>query len=246
MKTGIIIGATSGIGLEVSRQLVQKGWKLGIAGRRVELLEKIQAELGKNNIEIGFIDIAAENSEDQLKKLIQSTEENFGKIDLIFNVSGIGSQNKDLKLDIELNTVKTNALGFTRMMDTAFQYFTEKGSGHIAAVSSIAGTKGLGAAPAYSATKRFQNTYLQCLAQLATIRNLDIKFTDIRPGFVDTDLLKTGTYPLLMKPTDVAKSIVKAIESKKRKLVIDWKYAIITFFWRLIPDCIWERLKITN
>lgn len=246
MKTGIIIGATSGIGLEVSRQLVQKGWKLGIAGRRVELLEKIQAELGKNNIEIGFIDIAAENSEDQLKKLIQSTEENFGKIDLIFNVSGIGSQNKDLKLDIELNTVKTNALGFTRMMGTAFQYFTEKGSGHIAAVSSIAGTKGLGAAPAYSATKRFQNTYLQCLAQLATIRNLDIKFTDIRPGFVDTDLLKTGTYPLLMKPTDVAKSIVKAIESKKRKLVIDWKYAILTFFWRLIPDCIWERLKISN
>ena len=63
------------------------------------------------------------------------------------------------------------------------------GIGHIAAITSIAGTKGLGPAPSYSATKAMQNVYLQALKQHARSRGLDIRFTDIRPGFVDTALL---------------------------------------------------------
>ena len=63
------------------------------------------------------------------------------------------------------------------------------GIGHIAAITSIAGTKGLDPAPSYSATKAMQNVYLQALKQHARSRGLDIRFTDIRPGFVDTALL---------------------------------------------------------
>ena len=67
--------------------------------------------------------------------------------------------------------------------------------------------------------------------------------TDIRPGFVATPLLKDDSYPLLMKATDVAAQIVKGIDHKKRTLIIDWRYRILVFFWRLIPRCIWLRLK---
>ena len=85
-------------------------------------------------------------------------------------------------------------------MDTAFDYFRKQGGGHLAAISSIAGTKGLGAAAAYSASKRYQNTYLDALAQLSRMQRLDIRITDIRPGFVDTPLLREGKYPMLMRP----------------------------------------------
>ncbi|MEE0976492.1 MAG: SDR family NAD(P)-dependent oxidoreductase, partial [Bacteroidales bacterium] len=122
-----------------------------------------------------------------------------------------------------------------------------KVKGHIAVISSIAGTKGLGVAPAYSATKAMQNTYIQSLSQLARIKKADISFTDIRPGFVATDLLNSNKhYPLLMKKEKVAKAIVKALKSKKRVLVIDWKFRIVVFFWRLIPSCIWERISVKN
>ena len=167
-------------------------------------------------------------------------------MDLFFLSSGVGHQNRDLQPDIELNTARTNVEGFTRMVTAAFNYFKTKGSGHIAVISSIAGTKGLGVAPAYSATKRFQNTYIEALAQLARMQHLDIHFTDIRPGFVATDLLKSGKYPMLMKADRVAQHIIKALRRKRRIVVIDGRYRVVVFFWRMIPRWLWERLPITN
>ena len=121
------------------------------------------------------------------------------------------------------------------MVTAAFNHFKNEGGGHIAVISSIAGTKGLGIAPAYSATKRFQNTYIEALAQLSRMQHLNIHFTDIRPGFVATDLLKSGKFPMLMQANQVAKSIVHALNRKKRVIVIDGRYRVVVFFWRMIP-----------
>lgn len=166
-------------------------------------------------------------------------------MDLFLLSSGIGYQNMELNPDIELDTARTNVEGFMRMADTAFHHFREHGGGQLAVISSIAGTKGLGVAPAYSATKRFQNTYIDALEQLAGMQKLNIRFTDIRPGFVATDLLNDGKhYPLLMRPEKVAKRIVRALNHHQRVVVIDWRYAIIVFFWRMIPRRIWKQLPI--
>ena len=240
MKKAIIIGATSGMGLETAKLLHSKGWTIGAMGRREDRLNALANEL-KDRIFTKTVDITKEDAPLRLKDLIAEME----GVDLVFHVSGIGKQNLALEPETELATVATNAMGFTRMVTAAFNYFASRGTGHIAVLSSIAGTKGLGAAPSYSATKRFQNTYIQCLAQQAKMRGLKISFTDIRPGFVDTDLLSDGnSYPLLMQTNVVARRIVKALERKERKLVIDWRYAILVFFWCLIPDFIWERLPI--
>ena len=146
--------------------------------------------------------------------------------------------------------METNGLGFTRMVDTAFNWFAthhqNNSKAHIACITSIAGTKGLGAAPAYSATKRFQNHYLECLSQQARMRHLPIAITDIRPGFVKTDLIAGSSYPLQLKPEDVAKHIVSAIENGKEVKVIDWRYDILVFLWQLIPRWLWTRLRITT
>ena len=167
-------------------------------------------------------------------------------MDVFLLSSGIGSQNRNLNSDIELSTDQTNTVGFTQMVISAYDYFKKHGSGQLAVISSIAGTKGLGAAPSYSATKRYQNTYIEALDQLAQMEKLPIVFTDIRPGFVKTDLLKNDKYPMLMSPQYVARKIVKAIERKKRRTVIDWKYAVLVFFWKLIPSFVWRRLPIHN
>ena len=120
-----------------------------------------------------------------------------------------------------------------------------KGEGHIAAITSIAGTKGLGPSPAYSATKALQATYLQALEQQARQRNLNIRFTDIRPGFVDTDLLRGNfRYPMLMRPEAVARDILRSIYRRRHVRIIDWRYRVLTFFWRLIPNWLWRRLKL--
>lgn len=241
MKRAIIIGATSGIGKEVAKLLVRQGWYIGIAGRRTEALQALQAD-APNQIEIQNIDVTDENAPAQLQRLI----EKLGDMDLFFLSTGVGFQNRDLNPEIELNTARTNVEGFIRMVTCAFQFFKKRGCGHIAVISSIAGTKGLGVAPAYSATKRFQNTYMDALAQLSGMQHLNIHFTDIRPGFVATDLLKNGKYPMLMQAEIVAQHIVKALQQKKRVVVIDGRYRILVFFWRMIPRWLWERLPIKN
>lgn len=240
IQRALIVGATSGIGKETALQLLQKGWILGLAGRREEKLKELQ-QLAPDRIHIRAIDICQAEAPDRLQELI----EEMGGMDLYLHCSGIGHQNYQLVPDIELQTLETNGTGFVRMVTAAFRYFARQQGGHLAVISSIAGTKGLGAAPAYSATKRFQNIYIDSLEQLACMQHLPIRFTDIRPGFVATDLLNDGKhYPLLMSTEKVARHIVRALEKKKRIVLIDWRYRIIVALWRLIPPFIWKRLPI--
>ena len=235
MSKAIIVGASSGIGLEVARLFIQRGWTVGVAARRLDLLQTIGAA------DVEQVDVTSADAPEKLMQLV----DRLGGMDLFFYASGIGKQNRELTPDIELATVETNGLGFTRMIGCAYRFFAQQGRGHIAAITSIAGTKGLGPAPAYSATKAMQNVYLQALEQQANARKLDIRFTDIRPGFVDTALLSgTFHYPMMLKPQAVAREIVSAIEHHKHIRVIDWKYRILTAVWRRIPRCIWRRIKL--
>lgn len=239
MKKAIIMGASSGMGYEVAKILLKDGWQIGVAARRVDKLSELAKEFPEQVLTEG-IDVTDEDAPRKLLSLI----ERMGGVELYFHVSGIGKQNPELEETIEMNTVRTNALGFTQMIDTIYNYMKENGGGHIAVISSIAGTKGLGPAPSYSATKAFQNTYIQALEQLANGHRYNIRFTDIRPGFVDTPLLSGGSYPMLMNQQYVARQIVKAIYSKKHVKVIDWRYAILTKCWRLIPNFIWRHIKL--
>ena len=240
MKRVIIIGASSGMGMEVAKLFLDEGCRLGVAARREDRLQALK-QLAPDRVEVQAIDVTADDATSRLRALI----DRLGGIDLFFYTSGIGKQNRTLTPDIELNTVNTNGMGFTRMIGEAYRYFAERGEGHIVAITSIAGTKGLGPAPSYSATKAFQNVYLQSLEQQANARNLKIRFTDIRPGFVDPDLLAGNIrYPMMLKPEKVARQIVSAIHSHRHIKVIDWRYAVLNALWRRLPRSLWRHLKL--
>ena len=242
VKKGVIIGATSGIGLEVARILLAEGWQLGLAGRRTSILESLQAS-APQQIVTETIDVTQEGADQKLGQLIDKLD----GMDLFLLSSGIGYQNSQLDSSVEMKTVQTNVDGFVRLTTAAFHFFKEQGNGHLAVISSIAGTKGLGIAPAYSASKRFQNCYLDALEQLAVMSRINISFTDIRPGFVQTALLNDNKhYPLLMEPSNVARHIVKALKKKKRVAIIDWRYRILVACWQVIPRCIWKRMPVKN
>lgn len=236
------MGATSGLGKGVALGLLAEGYTIGVAGRRSEELAKIKA-LSPDKVFTKTIDVTANDAPSLLLELIRD----MGGMDLYFHSSGYGKQNEALDVEIEKQTVLTNSLGFTQMVTTAFNYFKSEGRrGHIAVISSIAGTKGLGASPSYSATKRFDWTYIEALAQLAHMQNLDIRFTDIRPGFVATDFIAGSNFPLQLTADKTVRHILNAVRKGKRKVIIDWKYRVICFFWRLLPSSLWERMRITN
>mgnify|MGYP000502582032 CR=1 FL=1 len=161
-----------------------------------------------------------------------------------------------------LTNVRTVGVGFVRMVSAAYNWFAEQRAdeakqraegdeqrasskerkARIACITSIARTRGLGAAPAYSATKRMQAHYLECLSQQARMRHLNIGITDIRPGFVATDLIAGSHFPLQLKAEDVARTIVRAIERGSEVVTIDWRYRLLVAAWQLIPRWLWVRL----
>lgn len=251
------MGATSGIGQEVARLLAANGYEVGIAGRREERLVQM-AQATPGIVAYRQIDVTKEDAPTELHKLIDE----LGGMDLYFHSSGIGWENVALDADKELKTVETNGMGFVRMVSAAYNWFAEqrtdeaklraeeaeqRASGkerkaRIACITSIARTRGLGAAPAYSATKRMQAHYLECLSQQARMRHLNIGITDIRPGFVATDLIAGSHFPLQLKAEDVARTIVSAIESGSEVVTIDWRYRLLVAAWQLIPRWLWVRL----
>lgn len=249
MRQAIIIGATSGIGRAVAAALLGQGWQVGIAGRREHLLKELESEAGGDRVVSEVMDVTQDSATEALDRLI----ERLGDVDLLLFASGIGRQNRALDEHIELSTVKTNCEGMVRIVDHFINHvrhnpaYTARRKAHVAVITSVAGTTGIGTAPAYSATKKMQSTYLVALSQLIRMERLPITLSDIRPGFVRTEILNPEKhYPMVISCERAAQYIIKGLARRKRIITFDWRYRCIVFFWRMIPRWLWERMTFVR
>lgn len=157
MPTAVIIGASSGLGREIALTYIRRGYRIGVAARRIERLDALVGEAPER---------------------------------------------------------------------------------------VVAGTRGIGIAASYSASKRFQSEYLTALSQLAHQRRLPVTITDIKPGFVDTPLLDAHTkYPMMMNTRRATALIVKAID-RRRSRIIDLRWAMVVALWRCVPGFVWRRMRL--
>lgn len=235
------MGATSGIGLRLAVRLALRRYHVGVAGRNQEILERLK-ERFPQNIEWERIDITHPRAVERAESLAYK----LGGCDLYIHASGVGYDNPHLDPDTELQTVRTDVEGYTRMIDWAYRYFRRTGrAGHIVAITSVAGTKGIGVLASYSASKRFQQTYLEALEQLANMNHVPITFTDIRPGWIRTPLLSDGEhYPMEMTLRHATPRVLRAIRYGLPVVYVDWRWAILSALWRLIPGPLWRHLRI--
>ncbi len=236
----VIVGASSGIGRALALHYLADGARVGLAARREHPLAEIAAQY-PHQVEVATIDVTHPEADSQLLALVAQ----LGGMDVCIISAGIGYQNVELNASLELSTVATNTAGFTRIAVAAFNHFrTQPQGGHLVALSSIAGTKGLGVSPSYSATKRYQSTYMESLTQLATIEKLPIRTTVIKPGFIDTPLIEGANYPCTLSLAYASRLIYKAICKKRSVVVVNWVWRTVVLFWRLIPRWLWVRLSI--
>lgn len=238
MKKIIIIGATSGIGRRLAELYAQEDCRIGITGRRENLLKEICA-LDKDKLFYQVCDIThTESTISSLKTLVNE----LGGMDKLIICAGTGELNPQLSFQLEEPTLLTNILGFTNIADWGFQYFEQRKGGHLINISSVGGTRGSGVAPAYNASKAYQINYMEGLRQKATKLPFPIYTTDIRPGFVDTAMAK-GEGLFWVTPLDkAAKQIKKAISSKKKIAYISKRWRCVAGLFRLIPSALYCRM----
>ena len=249
LRSVIVIGATSGIGRAVVEKLASEGVRIGIAGRREERLKELQQRFGTERISYRVMDVTQPSATAALDELIAEV----GAPDALLFAAGIGKQNPTLDEAMELGIVETNCMGMVRIVDHFINYvkstatYDKAHKAHIAVITSVAGTKGIGQAPAYSATKSMQSTYLVALAQHARMQRIPITVGDIRPGFVATEILNPEKhYPMMMTAERAARYVIGSLRRHKRITIFDWRYRLLVGFWRCIPRCVWERLTMVR
>lgn len=235
------MGASSGIGQACAEALVRNGVHVGLAARHTENLQALKKEY-PDRVEFAKIDVTSPKAVGQLEDLIKR----LGGMDIYLHVAGIGYENTELDPEKEVNIFNTNLLGFVRCISTAYRYFRNNSiKGHIAAVTSVAGTNGIAKLSAYSASKGGAQKWLVALEQLSNNTNAGITFTDIRPGWIDTPLLhEDDKYPMEMSLDYAVPIILKAIARKKRVAVIDWRWNILVGLWRMVPNCIYTHFNL--
>ena len=118
MNQAIIIGATSGIGKEVATRLLERGWRVGVAGRREQALAALQESYGTERVVIAPMDVITQESVEKLDDLLKALP----SPDLFLYMSGVGYQNVELDEEKELRTVRTNCEGMVRMVDHFLNY----------------------------------------------------------------------------------------------------------------------------
>lgn len=219
----LVIGATSGIGKELYAHYVASGNIVAIMGRRKDLLEELSSSNPGTTISIPC-DISDCNSFDSaFENAIQS----LNTIDLAIVCAGIGELNPSLKYEIEHETISTNVIGWTNVMDKLYHCMENQCKGQIVSITSIGGLQPTPIAPSYSASKAYQINYTKSLQ--AKSKKSQIAITEIRPGLVDTRMAKGEGLFWVMPVEKVTQQIIRAIDKKKKLCVVTKRWRILNW-----------------
>ncbi|NBC25250.1 MAG: SDR family NAD(P)-dependent oxidoreductase [Bacteroidetes bacterium] len=238
-KKIVIIGATSGIGEELARQCVDKEYHVGGTGRRVERLEALKKELGNYFAYTGMDVTRFEEAKRQLHKLIDE----LGGMDIIVLNAGISNYPSSSITAMEQKIIDVNVSGFVQLFGEAFQYFRNQGHGQIVGISSIASLFGASRAAPYSSSKAFISTYMQAYRQRCNKINEEITITDVKPGFVKSEMTEGKKGMFWVGETDKAvKQMLKDIENKKSYSYVTRRWRFVAWLLKLTPNWVLDRL----
>jgi short-subunit dehydrogenase len=238
-KVVIITGASSGIGRALAKEFAAKGAKLSLGARRTELLEELKQELIGTEILITPTDVS---KEDDCKALIEATIKSYGCIDVLINNAGISM--RALFEEVELNVIRqlmdVNFYGTVYCSKYALPHLL-KTKGSLVGVISIAGYVGLPGRTGYSASKFAIRGFLDTIRIENLKKGLHVLVA--APGFTASEVRKValtndgsqqGETPRdeskMMSAEECARHIVKAIEKRKRELILTFVEGKLTVF----------------
>jgi len=192
-KVIFITGATSGFGEASAKLFAKNGWKIIATGRRIERLEKLQNELGKDRVHIAKMDLMDGGS---IKNVISEIPDNFKPITCLLNNGGLAlglNPIPDIKLEDWRIMVETNIMGLITTTQEMIPLLKKAGKGaSIINIGSTAGHYPYKGGNAYGATKAF---VAQFSANLRTdLEGSDIRVTELAPGMAKSEFTKVRTY----------------------------------------------------
>jgi NAD(P)-dependent dehydrogenase (short-subunit alcohol dehydrogenase family) len=187
-RVALVSGGNRGIGLEICRQLADKGITT-ILGSRDEVSGRAAAEGLSGHVVVRQLDVADEKSVDRLASFV---EDEFGRLDVLVNNAGISNDEGQRGIDADLDRVRealeANLLGAWRLCEVAILLMQRNGYGRIVNISTgLAALEDMGGGyPAYRVSKTALNALTRILA--SELRGSGVLVNSVCPGWVQTDM----------------------------------------------------------
>jgi short-subunit dehydrogenase len=244
-KVVVVTGGSDGIGRALIGLLIESGAKVATCGRHFDKLYALQMEYSQVMLHTMVCDVS---KEEDCRRFIHSTVETFGTIDILINNAGISMRSlfDDAETDVIRRLMDVNFMGAVYCTKAALPYIIER-KGTIVGVSSTAGYRGLPGRSGYSASKFALQGWLEALR--TELWDTGVHVMWVSPGFTASNIRNTalnsqgvgqGESPLdeskLMRAETCAKYILKAIEKRKRVLVLTFTGKLTVFLNKFFPS----------
>ncbi len=239
----VVTGASSGIGKGIARALAESGYRLGLIARRTELLDQLARELVSQHGITAATATSDVGNRDELLAAFRALKEQLGPVDLLVANAGLGGPDQ---LDPFASRVfedmfRVNVLGVVYSIEAVLPDMLVRGSGHLAAVSSMGAFKGMPGSAAYCASKAAVSTLMESLR--IELCGRGIRVTTICPGFVKSEMTAVNTFrmPGLLDADDAGRRIVRAIRRNKKVFKFPWQMRLLMPLVRIAPDWLLAR-----
>jgi short-subunit dehydrogenase len=242
-KTVFLTGASSGIGEGIALALAKKGAVLGLVARREDLL----SELAKRCIKAGGVARAFPCDVTDPVALGEAADEfrhKFDHVDVMIANAGIDGNDRETRAyrpEAVKRLIDINLLGAVNAVHAVVPQMLERGHGHLVAISSLAGFRGLPKSAAYSASKAGMTAFFESVRLDLKPKGIDV--TIIQPGFIKTPLTagRKHKMPYLMELDDAIPLFMRAIEKKKKFAAFPWQLATIVRAGKFMPAWLYDR-----
>ena len=242
--TIFLTGASSGIGEGLALAMAKKGATIALVARRRELLDDLKArcEAAGGNARVFALDVT---DADAVQTAADGFAQEVGRIDIMIANAGISGNDPETR-EYEPAAVKKlidiNLMGAVNAVHAVIKPMIERKSGHLVAISSLAGFRGLPKSAAYVASKAALTGFFESVRLDMRSHNIDV--TIIQPGFIKTPLTSGRRHkmPFLMELDDAIPHILKAIENKKRFAAFPWQLATFVRAGKFMPSWLYDKI----
>jgi short-subunit dehydrogenase len=241
----VVIGASTGIGAAITRRLADEGYVVAALARNKGELDKLCAQINKSANETRAL--AYEHDVTDLPSIpltFQKLLKDLGGIDALVYVSGVMPKVEidEFNLDKDQQMIATNLMGAVAWLGQGAALFQRMKAGKLVGISSVAGDRGRVLNPAYNASKAGLDAYLEALRNRLTRQGVHV--LTVKPGFVDTDMLKSSPRKFgVISPERVAAGVWAAMRGRKQLVYLPWYWRWIMFAVRSTPSFIFRRLS---
>ncbi len=242
MPTVLITGGGRGIGRGTALALAERGCKLGLIDRDLNLLNQVAAELRSKQV---TVETAEADVTDRvaLAEQVASIERSLGPIDVLVACAGIGKLTQVPNLDLPglEALLAVNVVGVANSIEAVLAGMIARKSGHIVGISSVAGYRGMPWMASYSASKAALSAYLEGIRPALKRRGVTI--TTACPGFVRTAITQDTPFrdPVkMMEPEEAGRRIARAALNRPRNCVFPFSTAIGMAFLKFVPDSVFD------